>query len=656
MKRTASTAALAGLVLSSALTILGPASPASAGVPVAITGRASTLPGSVEPAAKGDAYLPVISGDGRHIAFSTTARLVPADTDAYQDVYVKDLLTDQVERINVTHDGSAPTGGAQAGAITPDGRYVAFQSSASNLVPNDGNGLRDVFVRDRKTGTTTLASVSNAEQPSNGNSPTNHDTTMDLSSDGRYVAFSSVATNLGPDLDATSDIFVRDLLAGSTSLISVSTGGASTDKDSYGPTLSASGRYVAFGSAATNLVDGDTNASIDAFVRDRQTTTTTRVSVHDNEGQSPTGGYLPEIDDAGTKVVFGSTSKLSGIDPNSTADVYVRNTASGTTTVASLGKDGWAAGESDDPAISGDGNTVVFRSALSTIDGIGNSVDHLYSRSMLSNAQARITRDSGNTVAGGDSSNPSLSTDGKAVAFDSFANNLVSNDTGKRDIFFRRPVTFGPHNDTTSFIQHQLWNFGLPAGPGEIGAANAAVRNGASPEHWLVGVANAPAFAGKRPPAIRLYAAYFERLPDKGGLDYWVGKLNSGKKLDQVSAQFAASSEFKTKYGNTTNAQFVALVYGNVLDRAPDAAGLQYWVKKLDQGMSRGTVMTNFSESSEGKRVFQPQVTATLLGLGMLKKIPTGALLTSLLAAGEQSPEQAARVLLDSPEYANTVD
>ena len=221
-------------------------------------------------------------------------------------------------------------------------------------------------------------------------------------------------------------------------------------------------------------------------------------------------------------------------------------------------------------------------------------------------------------------------------------------------MFFRRPVTFGPDNEVPTFVQRQHADFAAAAGG--VDAATARIRAGSSPEHVLVDLANAPAFAGKRPQLIRLYVAYFKRMPDLGGMNYWLGKLNGGMKLDQVSAKFAASSEFKTKYGNTTNTQFVQLVYGNVFDRQPDASGLAYWVKKLDQGMSRGTVLTNFSESSEGQRRFAPYVQATLLGLGMIHKLPTGTLLNNLVAAArDDSAEAAARVLLDSPEYASAV-
>lgn len=652
MNRTAPLAALSTLLLGTGLSLLTPALPASAGVPVAVTGRASVRADGTEPVAKGDAVHAVISGNGRYVVFDTTAQLVPADTDARKDVYLRDLLTDRVERISVTPDGSAPKEGSSAGAITPDGRYVAFWSWASNLVPGDTNGKADTFVRDRKTGTTERVSVSSTEQQATGASPTDQDATMDLSTDGRYVAFSSTAPNLGADADLVSDIFVRDRTAGTTTLVSVSDAEASSDADAFHPSMSADGRYVAFQSTATNLVASDTNDSADAFVRDRQNGTTARVSVHDNEGQSPAGGYQPWIDDAGAKVVFTSTSKLNAIDPNSTSDVYVRDRNAATTTVASVGTDGWAAGQSDDPRISGDGVTVAFRSSSPTALAGANGWEHIYTR--WKTTTTRVSVSTAGTVVSGTSSHPSLSTDGSVVAFDSKSNALVTDDTGLRDVFFRRRVGFGPFNDPALFGARQVADFGSQLGT--AAAVTARIRNGASPEHQLVALAEHPSFAGKRPQLIRLYVAYFRRMPDQGGLAYWLGKLDGGMKLDQVSAKFAASSEFKTKYGNTTNAAFVQLVYTNVLDRQPDAAGLAYWVNKLNAGMSRGTVMTNFSESSEGQRHFRPEVVASLLGLGMIDALPTGTLLTSMLtAARTDSPEAAARVLLDAPAYATAV-
>lgn len=647
---------LAGLVLGAALAVFTPASPAAAGVPVAITGRASTLPGAVQAPSGGDSSDATLSGNGRYVVFSSTARLVTGDTDNTKDVYRKDLLTDGLVRVNPTTTGAAANGSSTAGAITPDGRYVAYWSWASNLVTGDTNGKADVYLRDLVGATTARVSINSSEQQGTGASPTDQDGTIDISADGRYVAFSSTSPNFGADADVSSDIFLRDRTAGTTELISVSSAEVSAAGDSYRPSMSADGRYVAFQSGAANLVASDTNAATDVFVRDRLSGgTTQRASVHDNEGQSPAGGFAATIADSGLKVVFTSSSQLNSIDSNSASDIYVRDLSGATTTVGSVGTDGSAAGFSQDGTISGDGATVAFQSTSPTALAGGNAWEHIYTRK--GSTTTRVTRSTAGTVATGTSSNPSLSTDGTVIAFDSKSPNLVTNDTGSfKDVFFRRSVTFGPFNNTTTFATQQASDFLGSTGSGTVAPIDARIRAGASPEHAIVDLANAPSFAGKRPQLIRLYVAYFRRMPDLGGMNYWLGKLNGGMKLDAVSASFAGSTEFKTKYGNTTNTQFVKLVYSNVFDRQPDASGLAYWVKKLDQGMSRGTVLTNFSESSEGKRHFDPYVQATLLGLGMLHQLPTGTLLTALLDAGNGgSPEAQSRVLIDSAQYAAAV-
>lgn len=655
MKRTITSATLAGLVLGSALTLLGPASPASAAAPVAITGRASVLPGAVQAPSGGDSTDARVSGDGRYVIFSSTARLVPEDTDIAKDVYRKDLLTDDLVRVNLSYNGNPANSSSTAGAITYDGRYVAYWSWADNLVLSDTNGKADVFVRDLREKTTERVSVSTSEAQGTGASPTDQDGTIDLSSDGRYVAFSSTSPNFGADADTLSDIFVRDRTAGTTELISVNDATQSTNADSFHPSMSWNGRYVAFESAANNLVASDTNASVDAFVRDRTSGLTTRVSLHDNEGQSPTGGFDPWIDENGVNVVFASSSKLTSLDPNSQNDVYVRNRSTNSTTLASVGTDGWAAGLSQDPIISGDGLYVGYESTSTKAMTGANGWETIYSRRLSNGTMTRISSPTGGAVVGGASSHPSLSYDGAVAAFDSKSSALVTNDTGYKDVFFRQWVNLGPYTTTASFAQRQSADFLGNIQPANVTALDTKIRNGASVERMVADLATAPAFAGKRPALVRLYVAYFKRLPDQGGLDYWLKKLNAGMKLDKVSATFAASSEFKTKYGNTTNEQFVKLVYVNVFNRQPDASGLAYWVKKLDQGMSRGTVLTSFSESSEGKRRLEAWVGATLFGLGMLDKLPTGNLLSDILDQGDGGSLSAeVRVILKSADYAAT--
>jgi hypothetical protein len=179
-----------------------------------------------------------------------------------------------------------------------------------------------------------------------------------------------------------------------------------------------------------------------------------------------------------------------------------------------------------------------------------------------------------------------------------------------------------------------------------------------SPDGFIVAMTRWDEFDGKRAPLVRLYWAFFLRAPDKSGLDYWVGKLNAGKKLAAVASQFAQSSEFQTKYGSASNAKFVTLVYENVLEREPDAAGLAYWVTRLDAGTkTRGDVMTNFSESGEGKRFLAPQVDMILIHLGMFQKMISDFTLKFQLGGikGTWVPELYAAGIRQSDTYATRI-
>ena len=161
-------------------------------------------------------------------------------------------------------DGTQANGDSASPAISADGRYVAFGSDASNLVPGDTNGTSDVFVRDLRSGTTQRVSVATDGTQANGDSDS-----PAISADGRYVAFASYASNLVPgDTNGTADVFVRDLRSGTTRRVSVATDGTQANGDSGSPAISADGRYVAFESDASNLVPGDTNHCVDVFVRD----------------------------------------------------------------------------------------------------------------------------------------------------------------------------------------------------------------------------------------------------------------------------------------------------------------------------------------------------------------------------------------------------
>ena len=209
---------------------------------------------------------PSISADGRYVAFDSGAtNLVPGDTNRTSDVFVHDRLTGKTTRVSVATGGRQANGGSWEPSISADGRYVAFSSGADNLVPGDTNWTSDVFVHDRLTGKTTRVSVATGGRQADG--PSNQPS---ISADGRYVAFSSGADHLVPgDPDRWDDIFVHDRLTGKTTRVSVAIGGWEGNGDSERPSISADGRYVAFQSGADHLVPGDTNDHCDVFVHDR---------------------------------------------------------------------------------------------------------------------------------------------------------------------------------------------------------------------------------------------------------------------------------------------------------------------------------------------------------------------------------------------------
>lgn len=236
----------------------------------------------------------------------------------------------------------APVAAATATAATPgngpssypsisdDGRYVAFASEASNLVTGDTNRRSDIFVRDLTTGTTQLVSRSSNNALGNGNS-----VKPVISADGRYVAFESAASNLvGRDTNGKRDVFVRDRSGNTTTRVSVSTAGDQGNDGSYLPSISPDGRYLAFESDATNLVSGDTNAVRDVFLRDRTLNRAVRVSVAADKSQSNGTSYSASVSPDGAKVAF--RSDASNLDPsspkpNNPGNVYLRDRANNVT-------------------------------------------------------------------------------------------------------------------------------------------------------------------------------------------------------------------------------------------------------------------------------------------------------------------------------------
>mgnify|MGYP000728182821 CR=1 FL=1 len=241
-------------------------------------------------ASSGDYNHSTLSADGRYVAFESSAtNLVLGDTNGTSDVFVHDRQTGTISRVSINNAGGQANGAASRPTLSADGRFVAFDSAASNLVPNDTNNVADLSVHDRITGSTTRVSVNSAGEQCNRAS-----VFASLSADGRYVAFESEASDLVPnDTNGSLDIFVHDRLTGSTARVSVNSADGQGNSDSYYSTLSADSRYIAFYSLASNLVPGDTNDEGDIFVCDRLTGSTTRVSVSSTGVNKPALTFTP---------------------------------------------------------------------------------------------------------------------------------------------------------------------------------------------------------------------------------------------------------------------------------------------------------------------------------------------------------------------------
>jgi Tol biopolymer transport system component len=265
-------------------------------------------------------YEPSVSADGRYVAFYSPSDLVSSDLNGQWDVFVRDMVTNTTEIVSVSSSEEQGNSFSQAPAISPDGRYVAFQSDASNLVSDDWNGQQDLFLRDLQAGTTILISVDSA-----GNQANSISGQPSVSANGRYVAFSSWASNLTyGDTNFQPDVFVRDVLAGTTTRVSVHSNGTGGNRASEVPTISADGRYVVFQSSATNLVSGDTNSEPDVFMRDTLLATTTLVSVDSNGIQGNHGSFGATISSDGMAIAFTSWStNLVAGDSNDSYDVFV---------------------------------------------------------------------------------------------------------------------------------------------------------------------------------------------------------------------------------------------------------------------------------------------------------------------------------------------
>ncbi len=392
-------------------------------------------------------YRPVANGDGTIIAFSSVAStLVTGDTNGVMDIFVTNMTTGTTVRVSVASDGTQANGASDLSSISDDGRYIAFESEASNLVAGDTNGAKDIFVYDLQTSTIQRVSVA-----SNGTQADGLSKDVMISGDGRYVTFTSSATNLvAGDTNSSDDIFVYDMQTSTIERVSVDSSGTQANGSSSRSTITDDGRYVAYESTASNLIASDANGGTqDAFLYDRQTGQTTIVNIGEN-GQQGSGAYVPVISGDGSTIAFVSGNALLNADANAEWDIYTKDLQTGELMIPSLTV---GYGSNGIERLSDDGRYLVWAAYDSQlVSGDTNSAWDILVWDRETGEIQLISDGLNGEQSNNGNWNPAISDDASVVVYSSRASNLVDGDSGNNrfDIFATsfdvQPGGAGSHN------------------------------------------------------------------------------------------------------------------------------------------------------------------------------------------------------------------
>ena len=393
---------------------------------------------------------PSASADGRFVAFNSLAALVDGDTNGAGDVFLHDRLTSTTTRVSVGTGGTQGNGNSQCGLVSANGRFVVFESAASNLVAGDTNGGFNLFRHDRETGQTVRVNVASGGVQVSALTQTGG--IASVSADGRRIAFSAFVGNLVPgDTNGAFDVFVHDADTLETVRISVANDGTQGSANSLWPAMSGDGRYVAFESAATNLVAGDTNGAADIFVRDLELRQTFRVSLTASGGQASGSSQTPKMPLVGGIVMFQSfaTNLVPGV--TASGQLYARDFTAGTTSAISLPNGGGTPNSSARFAllgspVSADGRFVTFLSfASNLVAGDTNGAVDVFIRDRVAGTTARVSVSGGGAQALDTSFDASMSADGRFAGISAAAANLVTGDTNAAsDVFAVGGVSVTP--------------------------------------------------------------------------------------------------------------------------------------------------------------------------------------------------------------------
>ena len=642
-----------------------------------------------------------LSYTGRFAAFSASGALVAEDKNGVSDVYVKDFDSGALVRVSVGMGGVEANGASSQPSISSDGRFVVFTSTASNLVADDANGVSDVFVKDLQTGVIQMVSTTGPGTPGNGASRN-----ADISGDGRYVTFVSSATNLSNIPTLGPQVFRKSLEFGVISLVSSTANGTGANNLSQAPDISADGRYIVFSSFATNLAPGGSPVGVpNPYIKDMQTGALfdgwaisprapvllpiqapmmsadalqvavtlsgtvyfldfeTKAASNVSNGQH--GEYVSyavnrAIDADGGRVLFAAAGDdMLGADDNPYIQLYLRDTNNGTLVRLTNGADGYAAnGNTGNAAMSGDGNVAVFISTATNLGGGAPGEAQLF-RSVMPTLTTGLANkylndlDAGVTslAAGAGNDTYIVSKSGTLVLETGTGGHdrVVSNVDGYTlpanvENLILGTAMSGSGNELANQVRGNAGSNTLFGGAGNDwltglegsdkidggsgldtavyaefaadvtvkkinGGFNVSAKSSAADIDILSNVEriklndvmiglDVDGVGGK---AYRVYKAAFDRTPDLGGLGFWIGAMDKGTSLQSVAAGFVQSPEFIKLYGaNPDNLSLVTRMYGNVLDRAPDKPGLDFWVDLLDRHViTVSEALAGFSESTE---------------------------------------------------------
>ena len=567
------------------------------------TGTGGTL------AADGRSLNPDLSADGRSVVFeSSTSNWAPGGSTAYNDIFLKDRTTDKLTRISTSLTGGDGNGESRFAKISADGSIVVFESAASDMTGGDTNGYTDIFLWDRSNGR--LIKLSSFD-PATTRNPNNSSNLPDIAYDYNagiivnnqvvthgVIVFQTAKALSAHDTNNQTDIYALSFtknLSGTSfdntfQLVSSKADGTGVQLSSSDASVSGDGRFVVFTSSSEQLVPGDSNGYSDVFVKDLHTGEIALVSRSAAGTPANQHSGHAQISLGGDWIVFESsaTSLAPATDGNGgLPDVFgVSNPLLRDTLAGGSGNDTYVLSRAD----------IVVEQANGGTDTIQSSIDYTLGANL-----ENLTLGQGGTATVGVGNQLNNALAGNAL------NNTLSGLEGSDTL------TGGSGNDTLdggAGVDTAVYS-GARAGYTVTRTSGGLTVSGADGVDTLTGVERlkfadatvAMDIDGTGGQAYRIYQAAFNRTPDGGGLGYWIKVLDDGAALRDVALGFVGSAEFQSVYGaNPTNAQLVSRYYENVLHRAPEAGGYNYWLGVLDQHLDTPAgVLANISESGENQ-------------------------------------------------------